>query len=123
MGNKHKAAESLTVDDVIRLLKLFSRVWSKEGKPLKAGKALVAAESLRLIKANINQNTFPVSIDPIPEPGEASKVEQAALARAIFADIAKFSFPTFIQSVVDEMVRDANKLISYYSIKEERHVA
>jgi len=123
MGNKHKAAESLTVDDVIRLLKLFSRVWSKEGKPLKAGKALVAAESLRLIKANINQNSFPESIDPIPEPGEASKVEQAALARAIFADIAKFSFPTFIQSVVDEMVRDANKLISYYSIKEDRHVA
>ena len=123
MGKKQTTTESLTVDDVIRLLKLFSRVWSKEGKPLKAGKALVAAESLRLIKANINQNSFPKSIDPIPEPGEASKVEQVALARTIFADIAKFSFPTFIQSVVDEMVRDANKLISYYSIKEERHVA
>jgi hypothetical protein len=123
MDKKQTTTESLTVDDVIRLLKLFSRVWSQGGKPWKAGKALVAAESLRLIKANINQNTFPVSIESIPDPEEASKVEQAALARAIFADIAKFSFPAFIQSVVDEMVRDANKLISYYSIKEERHVA
>jgi len=123
MGNKHKAAESLTVDDVIRLLKLFSRVWSKEGKPWKAGKALVAAEALRLIKANIDQNPLPVSAEPLPEPKEASKVEQVALARTIFADIAKFNFPPFIQSVVDEMIRDANKLISYYLIKEELHVA
>ena len=123
MDKKQTTTESLTVDDVIRLLKLFSRVWSQGGKPWKAGKALVAAESLRLIKANIDQNSLPVSAEPLPEPEEASKVEQVALARTIFADIAKFNFPPFIQSVVDEMVRDANKLISYFLLKEDKHVA
>ncbi len=123
MDKKQTTTESLTVDDVIRLLKLFSRVWSQGGRPWKAGKALVAAESLRLKKVSIDQNPILVSTEPMPEPEEASKAEQAALARTIFADIAKFNFPPFIQSVVDEMVRDANKLISYYLIKEKKYVA
>lgn len=123
MDKKQTTTESLTVDDVIRLLKLFSRVWSQGGRPWKAGKALVAAESLRLKKVSIDQNPILVSTEPMPEPEEASKAEQAALARTIFADIAKFNFPPFIQSVVDEMVRDANNLISYYLIKEKKYVA
>jgi len=118
MDKKQTITESLSVEDVIRLLKLFSRVWSQGGMPWKAGKALVAAESLRLMKANIDQSAFPLPTGFVSESTEASKGKEAALARTIFADIAKFSFPPFIQSVVDEMVRDANKLISFYALKE-----
>ena len=123
MGKKQIPTESLSAEDVIRLLKLFSRVWSKAGMPWKAGKALVAAEGLRLLKANIDQSAIPTTAEPVPEPEHPTRVEEAALARTIFADIAKFSFPPFIQSVVNEMVGDANKLISYYLLEEENHVA
>ena len=63
-------------------------------------------------------DTFPLPTGFVSESTEASKGKEAALARTIFADITKFSFPPFIQSVVDEMVRDANKLISFYALKE-----
>jgi len=121
MTNKSHAPESnetinhevLGVKDVARLLNLFSKIWFREGKVWKAFRAYVAAVGLRAGRMFIK-------LDPIPiQPAENLEdiAKEASFARSIFDDIAEIDLPPIFKGIVDEMVQDANNLITSYVLE------
>ena len=105
--------EELGVKDVARFLRLFSRIWFREGKVWKAFRAYVAAVGLRAGRMFIK-------LDPIPiQPAENLEdiAKEASFARSIFDDIAEINLPPIFKGIVDEMVKDAKLLVSSYVLK------
>ena len=105
--------EVLGVKEVARFLKLFSRIWFHERKIWKAIRARTAAVGLRLGEKFIKV---------VPVPIQASKnledtAQEASFARSVFDDVAEVVLPPLFKGIVDEMVQDANKLISNYVMK------
>ena len=112
--------KTLTMNDVARFLILFAGFWIKEGLVLKSVKALVSAFRLTLKGKIYGPKEVLLTKQPVPEPALADVDWQAAYARSIFVDMSKFHFQPLIGQVVDEMVKDANHLITYYVIHERR---
>ena len=105
--------EELGVKDVARSLRLFSRIWFREGKVWKAFRALAAAVGLRVGRMFIK-------LDPVPiQPAENLEdiAKEASFARSIFDDIAEIDLPPIFKGIVDEMVQDANNLITSYVLE------
>jgi len=112
--------KTLTMNDVISFLMLFAGFWIKDGLVWKAVKALASAFRLTLEGKIYGPKEVLLSKRPVPEPALAGVAWQAAYARSIFVDMSKFHFCPLIQQVVDEMVKDANRLITYYVMHERR---
>jgi len=112
--------KTLTMNDVVRFLILFAEFWIKGGLVLKSVKALVSAFRLTLKGMIYGSKEVLLTKRPVPEPDLAGDAWKAAYARSIFVDMSKFHFRPLIQQVVDEMVLDANRLITYYIMHDRR---
>ena len=112
-SNETVNQEVLGVKDVARFLKLFSMLWFREGKIWKAIRARMAAAGLRAGEKFIK-------VDPVPIQSSENledTAQEASFARSIFDDIAEIDLPPIFKGITDEMVQDANKLISKYVMK------
>ena len=112
--------KTLTMNDVVRFLILFAGFWIKDGLVWKAVKALATAFRLTLEGMIFGPKEVLLTKRPVDEPTLADDAWKAAFARSLFVDISKFHFRPLIQQVVDEIVHDANRLITYYVIHERR---
>ncbi len=111
---------TLTMNDVVRFLVLFAGFWIKDGLVWKSVKALASAFRLYIEGMIYGPREVLLSKRPVPEPDLAGDAWKATYARSIFVDMSKFHFRPLIQQVVDEMVLDANRLITYYVMHERR---
>ena len=112
-SNETVNQEMLGVKDVARLLKLFSMLWFREGRAWKAIRARAAAAGLRAGEKFIK-------VDPVPIQSSENledTTQEASFARSIFDDVAEIDLPPVFKGITDEMVQDANKLISKYVMK------
>jgi hypothetical protein len=112
--------KTLTMNDVVRFLILFAGFWIKDGLVWKAVKALTSAFRLTLEGMIHGPKEVLLTKRPVPEPDLAGVAWKAAYVRSIFIDLSKFTFRPLVQQVVDEMVLDANRLITCYVMHERR---
>lgn len=112
-NNNPSNQETVGAKEVARFLKLFSMLWFHEGRICKAIRARVAAVGLRVGEKFIK--VVPVPIQSSENLGDTA--QEASFARSVFDDVAEVVLPPLFKGIVDEMVQDANNLISKYVMK------
>lgn len=112
-SNETGNQEMVGAKEVARFLKLFSMLWFHEGMVCKAIRARVAAVGLKAGEKFIK--VTPVPIQSSENLGDTA--QEASFARSVFDDVAEVVLPPVFKGIVDEMVEDANKLISKYVMK------
>lgn len=112
--------KTLTRNDVVRFLILFAGFWIKDGRIWKAIRALASAFRLTPDGMIYGPKEVLLTERPVDEPDLAGVAWKAANVRSIFIDLSKFTFRPLIQQVVDEMAKDANRLITCYVMQDGR---
>ena len=112
-NNKLRNQEMVGAKEVARFLKLFSMLWFREGRVWKAIRASAAAAGLRAGEKFIKVAPVPIQSSENLE----GTAQEASFARSVFDDVAEVVLPPLFEGIVDEMVQDANKLISKYVMK------
>lgn len=103
----------ITDDQLIKFPLFFAALWLRTHHYLKAGRALLAAASLRL--RYLQKGPRRIFLDPpdaLCSPKDALSL--VTLARDIFAGMTFFKVHPFVQRVIEEMEAEANALLSFY---------
>ena len=111
--NAQKGVMEITDEHLIKFLVFFAVLWFRTYRFQKAGRALLAATSLRL--RSFLKGPRRIFLDPL---GELRPLEDAAslvtIARSIFTGMTFFKSHPFVRRVIKEMEADANTLLSFY---------
>jgi hypothetical protein len=111
--NTQNGLMKISEDHLIRFLVFFAVLWFRTYRFQKAGRALLAASSLRL--RTFSKSPRRIFLDP---PDKLRPLEDAAslvtFARDIFTGLTFFKVHPFVRRVIEEMEAEANTLLSFY---------